>query len=91
MLVSVFVYVYLCIRSHIHVHVSHYNFVKCGPIVMKLDMEVVEYDICIVMKYYVNRSKVTEIVKKHINVDNAGTLTFQIGLKGFKVMTQFLT
>ena len=40
-------------------------FVKCGPIVTKLDMEVAGYDIYIIDKYHGNRSKdkVIEIVK----------------------------
>ena len=33
-----------------------YNFIKCGPIVTKLDMEVAGYDTCIVGKYHRNRS-----------------------------------
>ena len=39
--------------------------VKCGPIAIKLDMEVAGYDTCIIDKYYGNRSKdkVIEIVK----------------------------
>ena len=46
--------VYLCVRSPI----SHYNFVKCGPIATKRDMEVAGYDTCIVEQYNGHRSEV---------------------------------
>ena len=42
----VYVSVLLCVRSPM----SHYNSVKCLPIVAKLDMEVAGYDTCIVEK-----------------------------------------
>ena len=41
------------------------TFVKYGPIVTKLDMEVAGYDTCIIDKYHENRSKdkIIEMVK----------------------------
>ena len=46
---------------------SQHNFVKYGPIVTTLDIEVVVYDACFAKNYHGNKAtvKVTEIVKPH--------------------------
>ena len=69
---SVCVSVYLCVRSPL----SHYNFVKCGSIATKLDVEVAGYT-CIIKKYHGNRSK-------------SRSMTFDISdMKAVNVMTNF--
>ena len=51
------------------------SFVKCGPIVTKLDMEGAGYDTCIINKYHGNRSKGQghRNCEKHIIIDNSET------------------
>ena len=51
--------------------ISDYNFVKCEPILIKLDMEVAGSDTCIVEKYHANRSKVHQNCEKHSGTNTA--------------------
>ena len=62
--VCVCLFVFMCVRSHI----SHYNFVKCAPIVTKLDMVLTGYDIYMVEKYHRNRSNAKVKVTKNMKI-----------------------
>ena len=72
----VFVCVCVCVRLCMcPIPISDYNFVKCEPILIKLDMQVAGSDTCNVEKYHANRSKCHQNCEKHVIVDNSGTNT----------------
>ena len=67
-MLPVLYYLSVILAKRGYCNISHCNFVICGPIVTKLDLEVAGYDACIVETYHWNRSnvkiKVTNIVRK---------------------------